>query len=541
VQDATRDAPGSDARIADAPTDVPLTDRPPLDVSPETRMGDVATADQAADAAGGSRGDAPDAATPLDTPAAVEVAGVTDATIGSDAAAPADAAGALGDGAASPEVPLLGIDASDAAEDVSPDGPADDVGSDSAPDVTPDLPGALDAAPDESQAPDAPSLLSLGSACTTAGQCSSGACADGVCCDGACAGACEACNLPGLVGQCAPVPEGTDPGNECAPDGANVCGLDGECGPSRACRFRGASTVCAAAMCSSDAETSARTCDGAGQCAAAGAPRPCGGYTCGASACNTTCAMQSQCREGYACTGTLCELVDTTGLVGYWRLDDTTGTVAYDSSGNGNGGNVRDYGAAPAWQPTGGRLKGALVFDQSAWIQLPQSASLDSITTELSMTVWIYFEGSNNSTVIHRQAPGSATTPWYFEHYQLAIGSDRTVRTYFNNHLSGQGFSLCNNTLGPIPAQQWTHVAVTMGGGKGRVFIGGVKVCEENRSPTFGGYTRPADIGAQLEFNDLTNAIDRLRGRLDEITLWRRALTEAEVGRLANLAQPTAR
>lgn len=115
------------------------------------------------------------------------------------------------------------------------------------------------------------------------------------------------------------------------------------------------------------------------------------------------------------------------------------------------------------------------------------------------------------------------------------------MRTYFNNHLWGQGFSLCNNTLGPIPAQQWTHVAVTMGGGKGRVFIGGVKVCEENRSPTFGGYTRPADIGAQLEFNDLTQRHRSAEGPARRDHAGRRALTEAEVGRLANLAQPTAR
>ena len=56
----------------------------------------------------------------------------------------------------------------------------------------------------------------LGDACTLTSQCTSGlSCTDGVCCSGSCSGTCVACNVPGSLGTCSPVPSGTDPAGEC--------------------------------------------------------------------------------------------------------------------------------------------------------------------------------------------------------------------------------------------------------------------------------------------------------------------------------------
>lgn len=55
-----------------------------------------------------------------------------------------------------------------------------------------------------------------GDSCAVSSQCQSGlSCVDGVCCSSACTGLCEACNVPGSVGTCAPVPAGQDPASEC--------------------------------------------------------------------------------------------------------------------------------------------------------------------------------------------------------------------------------------------------------------------------------------------------------------------------------------
>ena len=48
----------------------------------------------------------------------------------------------------------------------------------------------------------------------------------------------------------------------------------------------------------------------------------------------------------------------TDGLIGWWKFDETSGTVAYDSSGNGNNGSLRN---GPTW--TNGKIGGALSLD----------------------------------------------------------------------------------------------------------------------------------------------------------------------------------
>ena len=46
-------------------------------------------------------------------------------------------------------------------------------------------------------------------------------------------------------------------------------------------------------------------------------------------------------------------------LIAYWKLDETEGIVAEDSAGDNNGTLYGD----PTWQPTGGKVNGALQFD----------------------------------------------------------------------------------------------------------------------------------------------------------------------------------
>jgi len=43
------------------------------------------------------------------------------------------------------------------------------------------------------------------------------------------------------------------------------------------------------------------------------------------------------------------QTVDSTGLVGWWKMDEGTGTTTADSSGNGNTGTLQPTGSEPAW------------------------------------------------------------------------------------------------------------------------------------------------------------------------------------------------
>jgi hypothetical protein len=65
-----------------------------------------------------------------------------------------------------------------------------------------------------------------GSTCSSDVVCDSAHCIDGVCCETTCDGTCLSCALRGTEGTCSPVPENTDPDNEC-PGG--FCSGSGRC------------------------------------------------------------------------------------------------------------------------------------------------------------------------------------------------------------------------------------------------------------------------------------------------------------------------
>ena len=87
----------------------------------------------------------------------------------------------------------------------------------------------------------------LGQSCGGAAECASGFCVSGVCCNEQC-GMCQACNLPGAAGTCAPVPKLSD-------DSASGCTGDRTCDGLGHCKLKngracGETGVCASSFCS---------------------------------------------------------------------------------------------------------------------------------------------------------------------------------------------------------------------------------------------------------------------------------------------------
>jgi len=71
--------------------------------------------------------------------------------------------------------------------------------------------------------------------------------------------------------------------------------------------------------------------------------------------------------------------------VGYWRFDEGSGTVAGDSSGNGNTGTLKN---GPQW--VDGVIGKALKFDgTNDYVYVPHSSSLDIVGNEISVEYWI--------------------------------------------------------------------------------------------------------------------------------------------------------
>jgi N-acetylneuraminic acid mutarotase len=147
---------------------------------------------------------------------------------------------------------------------------------------------------------------SNGVACGATTECKSGFCVDGVCCNAACNGQCEACDLGSAIGTCTAV-SGAPHGSRtaCAAGTGATCNAQKCDGADRtACHFPSIATTCSANASAGGVETHASTCDGSGACT--DVPKSCGAFSCGPTACKTTCTSKSDCIAGYSCVGGAC-------------------------------------------------------------------------------------------------------------------------------------------------------------------------------------------------------------------------------------------
>jgi hypothetical protein len=147
-----------------------------------------------------------------------------------------------------------------------------------------------------------------GNMCAFDGDCATGHCVDGYCCDGACSGQCEACDVPGSVGTCAPVKGAPHNTRLACDDGttdlckASVC--DGKA--RAACTISAGATVeCRPASCAGSIFTTRAACDGKGACPTL-ATTECAPYSCSPMGCFVTCASSEQCANGYTCRTGAC-------------------------------------------------------------------------------------------------------------------------------------------------------------------------------------------------------------------------------------------
>ncbi len=257
-----------------------------------------------------------------------------------------------GDGSGQP-------DADDDGGDLDAPELADDVGDatvDASNDATADAPGEVDQ--------DAPACVGVGCRCTeeTATRvCGTLPCVDGYCCDERCDGTCRSCAVDGLEGTCSPVPEGTDPQNECSAAPADSCGANGACDGEGACALWAGSSCDDGESCSTN-----DGCDGEGACRGE-VPETCGpgprnvccvgtctdGFGCGTTPtpCPDVC-QPDELTVGGACTG--CGPAGGEGTctgARKLRCDDAVHTLCAEETCGGNVYRCTNDGGTWAWRP----------------------------------------------------------------------------------------------------------------------------------------------------------------------------------------------
>jgi len=199
-------------------------------------------------------------------------------------------------------------------------------------------------------------------------------------------------------------------------------------------------------------------------------------------------------------------------LMAYWSLDEGTGSVVYDRSGNSNNGTVHGATWGQGWH------RGALEFNGvDSYVEIPTSDSIE-IDDNVTIVAWIkYIDAGDGWLCV--MANGQQGGPW--ENYGLFV--NRTSRfVYFTLALDGTHVNQQspNNVIEP---DTWHHVSGTWDGATARIFVDGTMVLEQAQAGTLTPSEVPLRLGHRIGSSHYYN------GTLDDAAVFDHALTEQEI------------
>ncbi|SVE55211.1 uncharacterized protein METZ01_LOCUS508065, partial [marine metagenome] len=169
----------------------------------------------------------------------------------------------------------------------------------------------------------------------------------------------------------------------------------------------------------------------------------------------------------------------------------------------------------------GGSSSSALDFDgQNDYIEIPDDESLD-LTSGYTIEMWIKLEQTNSHYHLMGKRPGCSNS-----NYQLHTNGGNSA-TSFGLH------STVNTTNGgTIYWDEWTHLAASASIAENfiKLYVNGSLVNSSSFSGSLPNNSAPVIIGESGCFNGYAN------GQIDEVRIWNRALSAAEVQEKTNKA-----
>ena len=215
--------------------------------------------------------------------------------------------------------------------------------------------------------------------------------------------------------------------------------------------------------------------------------------------------------------------IPTGGLVGYWKLDETSGTSAADSSGGGNTGTLTN---GPVWA-TGGRDSGALTFDGvDDYVNLGTSTSLAG-GAAVTVSAWVKPTGSNGEIIARRDVSQT------FMSWELLIAGGKAKFTNMTSSGYNPDYTVTSNAT--ISTGVWTHIAgvYTNADGVLRIYVNGVADGTTNGSGTISSAAGVKTyMGAYS--NGSSAPTNPFAGTIDDVRVYNRALSPQEIWQLYN-------
>lgn len=201
----------------------------------------------------------------------------------------------------------------------------------------------------------------------------------------------------------------------------------------------------------------------------------------------------------------------TSGLVGHWKFNETSGTTAADSSGNGNTGTV----SGATW--TTGKVNNGLQFNgTSATVRANHSSSI-GLTGNMTLSTWIKRSALSGTQILITK--GDCVNNWL---YQLFLNDANRLQFYTD----GGGNSISS---GSVTDTAWHHVAATKNGTAINFYIDGASAGSATH-----GASAVISNGDILSFGSCGGIAEYFSGALDEVRIYNRALSSSEISDIFN-------
>lgn len=208
-------------------------------------------------------------------------------------------------------------------------------------------------------------------------------------------------------------------------------------------------------------------------------------------------------------------------LAARWQFDEGSGTIANDSSGNGNTGTLQD-----ATWTTGRAGTGALDFNgTSSFVSVNSAPQLTSVSNNFTVSFWA------NPRSTHQIDPETTSGFGGTSGQKYALGP----RWYFNGD-AGAGISVGTNGISVyehaadyMPAtlvyqatlSGWTHIVLVYKNKQPSLYVNGVLVRVGLTSPMNSVHIQPVHIGCM--------AYGCFDGKLDDMIIYKDSFTASDV------------
>ncbi len=238
--------------------------------------------------------------------------------------------------------------------------------------------------------------------------------------------------------------------------------------------------------------------------------------------------------DGSVITGDVWSFSTLVGkLVGWWKLDEGSGTTATDSSGNGNDGTLHNMGEDAWVEGVEGK---ALQFDgRDDYISIPDSNTIEFADEPFTVTFWL--NNPADSTGCRIIVNGTSGTE-----FDGASGKRYEISHY------GKGFSFAiddNKTKSKLEIEdakiatgQWVHITAVRdtAADELRLYRNGKLIkTAADKSGDISSPGEPLFIGAaRIEYKQPGTMSSHFKGILDDIRIYDYALSNREIKAIYN-------